>query len=225
MNSLICPEIFNGDVKGFFTQKSFGADREKISSVMSISKEAIYLPVQKHTDKVFILDSAIAPVIVDAVVTVKQGILIGVQVADCVPILLCDRRKMVISAVHAGWRGTAARIIRKTIRAMAEQFGSLPGDIVMACGPSIRVCCYQVGTEVIDAVFSATGKGDYHTHNDDGSFIDLSAANRCQAISAGVPAENIWISDECTFCNPREYHSFRYHKNHAGRQAGFIGIL
>lgn len=225
MNSLICPEIFSGDVMGFFTQKSFGADREKISRIMSINKEAIYLPVQKHTDKVFILDSGIDPVIADAVVTVKRGILIGVQVADCVPILLCDRRKMVISAVHAGWRGTAARIIRKTIRAMAEHFGSIPGDIVMACGPSIRGCCYHVGTEVIDAVCSATGKGDYHTQNDDGSFIDLSTANRYQAIAAGVPAENIWIADDCTFCNPRKYHSFRYHKNHVGRQAGFIGIF
>jgi polyphenol oxidase len=225
MNSLICPEIFNGDVKGFFTQKSFGADREKISSVMSISKGAIYLPVQKHTDNVFILDSGTDPVIADAVVTVKRGILIGVQVADCVPILLCDRRKMVISAVHAGWRGTAARIIRKTIRAMAEHFGSIPGDIVMACGPSIRGCCYHVGTEVIDAVCSATGKGDYLAHNDKGSFMDLAIANTYQAISSGVPAENIWVSDDCTFCNPRKYHSFRYHKNHAGRQAGFIGIF
>jgi len=192
---------------------------------MSISKEAIYLPVQKHTDTVFILDSGTDPVIADAVVTVKRGILIGVQVADCVPILLCDRRKMVVSAVHAGWKGTAARIIRKTIGVMAERFGSIPGDIVMACGPSIRGCCYQVGNEVIDAVCSATEKGDYHAQNDDGSFIDLSAANRYQAISSGVPAENIWIADDCTFCNPRKYHSFRYHKNHAGRQAGFIGIF
>ena len=191
---------------------------------MSISKEAIYLPVQKHTDRVFILESGTDPVIADAVVTVERGILIGVQVADCVPILLCDPRKMVISAVHAGWRGTAARIIRKTISAMAEHFGSSPGDIVMACGPSIRGCCYQVGTEVIDAVVNATGKGDYHAHNN-GAFIDLSIANRYQAISAGVPAENIWISDDCTFCNPLKYHSFRYHKNHAGRQAGFIGIF
>jgi len=225
MNSLICPEIFNGDVKGFFTQKSYGADIGKISSFLSISKEAIYLPVQKHTDNVFILDSGTDPVIADAVVTVKRGILIGVQVADCVPILLCDKKKMVVSAVHAGWRGTAAQIIRKTIRAMTEHFGSIPKDIVMACGPSIRGCCYQVGNELIDAVCSATGKGDYHAHNDDVSFIDLSAANRCQAISAGVPTENIWIAEDCTFCNPRQYHSFRYHKNHAGRQAGFIGIF
>ena len=225
MNRMICPDIFERRITVFFTQKSFGADREKISSLMSINKEAIYLPVQKHTDTVFILDSGTDPVIADAVVTVQRGILIGVQVADCVPILLCDRRKMVISAVHAGWRGTAARIIRKTIRAMAEHFGSIPEDIVMACGPSIRGCCYHVGTEVIDAVCDATGKGDYHTQNEGGSFIDLSSANRHQAISAGVPAENIWVSDDCTFCNPGKYHSFRYHKNHAGRQAGFIGIF
>jgi hypothetical protein len=225
MNRLICPNIFERGITAFFTQKSFGADIEKISGVMSISREAVYLPVQKHTDAVFILESETDRAIADAVVTGKKGVLIGVQVADCVPILLCDRRKKIVSAVHAGWRGTAAKILMKTIGAMAKNFGSCAEDIVMACGPSIRGCCYQVGDEVVAAVCSTTGKGEYHVRRDGASFVDLSAANRCQAISAGVPVDNIWISDDCTFCNPGTYHSFRYHQNHAGRQAGFIGIF
>lgn len=225
MNHLIRPEIFDSQITAFFTQKTLGADTEKISTVISVSKEAFYLPVQKHTDNVFILDSDGAPAIADAVVTMKKGIFIGVQVADCVPILICDHRKMVIAAVHAGWRGTAARIISKTISTMVEGFGSVPKDIVIACGPSIRGCCYNVGTEVCGAIYNATGEGTYLSHNNGSYCIDLGIANMYQALSAGVPKENIWISDDCTFCNPRKYHSFRYHKNHAGRQAGFIGIF
>jgi polyphenol oxidase len=225
MNSLICPEIFNAKVTAFFTHKSLGADTEKISALLSVSKKSFYLPVQKHTDNVVILNSESVPAIADAVVTAKKGLFIGIQVADCVPILICDHRKMVIAAVHAGWRGTAARIISKTIGTMVEHFGSVPEDIVIACGPSIRGCCYHVGPEVCDDICSATGEGTYHSHKNGTYCVDLCTANMYQALSAGIQKENIWISDDCTFCNPKKYHSFRYHKNHAGRQAGFIGIF
>jgi YfiH family protein len=202
-----------------------GADIEKISTFLSIHEEDVYLPVQQHTDTVLVLDSEMKPRIADSVVTRRKGILIGVQVADCIPILLSDRKKSVIGAVHAGWRGTALQIIIKTINAMAERFRSSPDDIVVALGPSIRGNCYQVGGEVKDAVLSATGDGGYHVRKNGKYFIDLPSANILQAMSAGIPEENIWCSPECTHCNPLDFHSFRYHKNHSGRQGGFIGIF
>jgi polyphenol oxidase len=225
MDQIICPDIFNGHAKAFFTVKSLGADIDRISSVMSIKKDRIFLPLQKHTDKVLVLDAEKGSGECDAVVTRKTGILIGVRVADCVPVLLCDKRRSTVGVVHAGWRGTAAQIIKKTIYVMAEKFGSCHEDILIALGPSIKRDCYGVGAEVEEAVRKATGEGDYWVRSCGQSYVDLPSANAQQALSTGVPPENIWISGECTYCNPEKYHSYRYHKDYNGGQGGFIGIF
>ncbi len=226
MDKFILPEIFSNGVKAFFTRKSPGTDIKKISSILSIKKEDIYFPIQRHTDKVLVVESDLEPKIADAVVTKREGILIAVQVADCVPVLLFDRGKFVIGAVHAGWRGTAAQILKKTIKSMVEHFGSLPEDIAVALGPSIRWNCYRVDSEVKNAICTATGDGrNYVEKNDDGYCVDLSSANVLQALSMGVPEENIWSSHDCTYCSPDEYYSYRYAKGITGSQGGFIGIL
>ncbi len=100
MDRLIYPEIFNNSVKAFFTKKSLGAEIGKISQHLSIQKENVYLPIQKHTDKVLVLNPCLVPEIADAVVTQRKGIIIGIQVADCVPILLFDRRRYVILVLY-----------------------------------------------------------------------------------------------------------------------------
>jgi len=226
MEELICPDIFHGHIKAFFTTRVLGADIRKICSFLSIKKEDIFLPVQRHTSKVFVLKTDMEPAVADAVITNRKGILIGVQVADCVPILLYDRRKSVIGAVHAGWRGTADQIIKKTINKMGESFFSLPENITLALGPSIRWNCYVVDKEVKDTVCDATGDGTYFRKHSNGKYrIDLASANVQQALSTGVLKEHIWMSNDCTYCNPHAYYSYRYEKNSCGRQCGFIGIL
>lgn len=255
---IITPSVFNGfPVKAFFTTKTLdslesGVESEelkgKVSKLLNMSPENIYLPIQKHTDKVLIVDYDVEPKIADAVITNRKDILLGVQVADCVPILLYDMKKNVVGAVHAGWRGTAEKILKKTIKAMTERFYSISSDIMVAIGPAIRWCCYGVGREVIEAVVKATGYGDCHRFTDAGRryrirtvpspeledyiikeggkyCLDLPTANKYQALSLGVPLENIWMSDECTFCLPEKYYSYRYAKGATGRQCGFIGIV
>jgi polyphenol oxidase len=225
MDSLIYPDIFSNSVKAFFTKKTFGANIDNIRRLLSIKKAYIYLPIQKHTDKVKVLNSDLKPEIADAVITQRKGILIGVQVADCVPALLYDEKNIVVGAVHAGWRGTAAQIIKKTIRAMNEQYGSLTDDIIVALGPSIRGNCYEVDTEVKDAICKATGNGEYYIRKKRKYCVDLSSANMLQAMSAGVHEKNIWISNECTYCNPDTFYSYRHSKKYNGSQGGFIGIF
>src|SRR5208283_1269834 len=122
----------------------------------------IYMPIQKHTDKVMVLDHDRGPKIADSVVTKNRGIFIVVQAADCVPVLLFDKKQRVAGAVHAGWRGTAASIVKKTIEVMSQRFFTSPADIIMAIGPSIRRCCYEVGNEVIEAVTRAGGEVEYY---------------------------------------------------------------
>lgn len=224
METLIFPKIFGSRVKAFFTGKTPGADLLRISKIATINIKNVYLPIQKHTDKVLLLDS-FEPRIGDAVITDKKGVLIGVQGADCVPILLYDRRTHATGAVHAGWRGTAAEILKKTIEAMGDRFSSSPSDIIIAIGPGIRWCCYGVGHEVIDAVTKATGESDYFKITGEKYRLDLPAANRYQAISAGVLPEHIWLSDECTFCQNEKFYSYRFAKGPTGRQGGFIGIV
>src|SRR5207253_1237403 len=91
----------------------------------------------------------------DASVTSIHGALLGVQTADCVPILIADSQARCVAAIHAGWRGTAARIAELTIKRLTEKFGVPPRDLRAAIGPHIGVCCYEVGPDVVAAVGDA----------------------------------------------------------------------
>lgn len=222
---LIIPEIFGSRVIACFTGRKAGADPEALSKMPLFSNRKIYMPMQRHTDKVLRLDADLEPKIADAVITKRGDVIIGVKTADCVPILLYDTKAHAIGAVHAGWRGTAVRILKEAIRAMEESFCTSASSILVAIGPGIRVCCYNVGYEVIDAVEAATGKGDYWTKKGEQYFLDLSIANKQQAVASGIAPENVWMSEDCTFCLPEKYYSYRYAKGPTGRQGGFIGLL
>jgi len=226
MNNLIEPSGFSSpEIKAFFTTKILGDNAEKVKAVsnaINISKEKVYLPIQKHTGKVHILESDLQPVVADAVVTGDKQVLIGVLVADCVPVLLYDPVMKVIGAVHAGWRGTAQQILKNTILVMRERFDCIPQNVSIAIGPSIRQCSYEVGQEVKERVVRATGEGSYYHKEGEKHYIDIASANKIQALLMNVPEENIWQSSECTFCNPGKYHSYRYSGDCAGRQGGFI---
>ncbi|MEW6602917.1 MAG: peptidoglycan editing factor PgeF [Nitrospirota bacterium] len=229
MSAPIEPEnIAFPNVRAFFTTKNISKNNNDIKEVLAreycVSKDDIYLPVQKHTSNIHILESDRNPVIADAVVTNHKNILIGVLVADCVPILMFDRNKEVIGAVHAGWRGTSKKILMNALNAMCSRFNSVPADILLAIGPSIRGCSYEVGEDVISEVKGATGEGDYYRRMHGKYFIDLSTANRIQALNMGVSPLNIWQSEECTFCSPHKYYSYRYSGGGTGRQGGFIGM-
>lgn len=226
MKRLVVPDLigFHG-VTAFFTGKDPGVCTHEISRVYGIEKENIYLPVQKHTDKVLVLGPDREPVIADAVITKERGVLVGIKVADCVPVLIYERKKGVMGAVHAGWRGTAEGILKKTIKTAIDRFSCEGRNFVLAIGPSIRGCCYSVDHDVIKSVRHATGEGDYYRERGGKYCLDLAMANKYQAVSAGVPESNIWISGDCTYCNPDRYFSYRYARGAAGRQGAFIGRL
>ena len=220
--------MISSGTSAFFTTRSFGDNNETISGLIAkkfnISGDNIYLPLQKHTNNIHVLGSGREPVVADAVVTDRRSIYIGVVVADCVPLLLYDGKKGVIGAVHAGWRGTAQQILKNTINLMSRRFHALPEDILVAIGPSIRGCSYEVGEGVQSEVQRATGKGDYCRKTEGKYYLDLSSANKMQALSMGVREHNIWQSEDCTFCNPRKYYSYRYSGGSTGRQGAFIGM-
>lgn len=225
---IIIPENFlNQQVGAFFTGKGVNIEEDEIAKITGHNKR-LYMPIQKHTNEIVVLrDPSANRVVSDAVVTSITDVVIGVQVADCVPILLYSPGPKVIGAVHAGWRGSSSGILKNTIEAFYREFSVPAKDIIIAIGPSIKGCCYEVGEEVVEAVLNING--------DDGCFctkkinhkwhIDLGEVNRKQAMDMYVPADNIWVSKDCTYHMPERYHSYRRLKGLKGRQGAFIYIF
>jgi YfiH family protein len=163
----------------------------------------------------------------DALVSDAPDVALVVRAADCVPLLIGDRRTGVAAAVHAGWRGTAARVAIAAIDTLAREFGSRPGDLVVAIGPAIGPCCYQVGSDLVDA-FAAAGHERYLIDRwfvrprDQGLRLDVAGANRDQLILAGVAEDNIHVSGLCTAMHLDVLTSYRAEREKAGRIAGVI---
>ncbi len=229
MKSIIhTPNIRTTGIRAFFTTRHFSEHhisiREALYEEYGLADDSVYLPIQKHTNHIHVLESDMHPETADAVITDRTDVFIGVVVADCVPVLVYDQNRKIIAAVHAGWKGTAGGILEKTLLLMIERFNSLPVDILVAIGPSIKKCSYEVDARVKDAVKIRTGQGNYIDPKGDKYMLDLAEANRIQAFNAGVPDYNIWKSEDCTFCNPDTYYSYRYARETRGRQGAFIGM-
>jgi polyphenol oxidase len=204
--------------------------------------------LQFHSDAILQFEAApTEPSRGDAAVTKSAGLLLAVQTADCVPILLVDPKNRAVAAVHAGWRGTLARIVEKAIGRMQMQFGSQAADLQAAIGPAIGGCCYEVGTEVAAAFngqFANAGEffdelrtGDEpnplqwlnmmppgHQPPPKKVLLDLKKANRLQLEAAGVPAGNIFVSDLCTGCRRDLLFSYRKEGAQSGRMMAVVGI-
>jgi len=162
----------------------------------------------------------------DALVTDVEGLVLAVQVADCVPILMADPYTGAVGAVHAGWRGTAAGVARAAIDAMTREFGTAPQDLIVALGPSIGTCCYEVGAELIDAfgaAFDETHIARWFTRDAAGSLrLDVAMANIDQLQTAGVPRDQIYAASLCTQTHADIFDSFRADGVAVGRMAALI---
>ena len=170
----------------------------------------------------------------DALVSDSPDIAVAVRAADCVPILMADGVTGAVAAVHAGWRGTAVRVAVAALNAMEREFGTHPRNVIAAIGPSIGPCCYQVGSDLVDA-FAAAGHERYLIERwfsapppPRGSReraqlrLDVAAANRDQLVLAGVPESQIYDSRLCTAMHLDVLTSYRAEKENAGRIAGAI---
>ena len=179
-----------------------------------LSQEGMASLKQIHSARALAVEQAGCAGEGDALVTSSPGLLVSVRSADCYPILLADTKHRAVAAVHAGWRGTVAGVVVETVAKMRDQFGTSPADIVAAIGPGIGKCCYEVGAEV-GRLFGLEGAGR----------IDLTAANRCQLIDAGVDEPRIDVLGGCTRCDAARFYSFRRENEQAGRMISYIGVI
>lgn len=165
----------------------------------------------------------------DGLITAERGLLLGVQTADCTPVLIADTRTHAVGAFHAGWRGTVARIVEHGVAAMQREFGSQPEDMVAAIGPAIRPCCFAVGPDVrerFEAEF--TYAPELFLTVEGQLYADLHAANRRQLLASGLSPDQITVIAECSACartddGGRKYFSHRAEKGFTGRMMSVIG--
>jgi len=230
------------------TRKAVLENRRAFQSALGASHLRLVPLGQFHSSLVHFFAAAPSlPAKGDAALTGVAGLLLAVQTADCVPVLLVDPKKRVVAAVHAGWRGTLARIAEKTVGEMRKRLRSDPADLLAAIGPSIGSCCYEVGTELVtqfasqfaDAEdwFDELRTGDEpnplqwlnrmppgHQPPPKKVRLDLPRANRAQLLAAGVAGRNIFSSGLCTACHPDLFFSYRKEGQQSGRLMSVIGI-
>lgn len=166
---------------------------------------------------------------IDATITREKGIFLCATTADCVPILLFDKSAKVIAAIHAGWRGTAARIVEKTIRRMNREYGCDPKNVIAGIGPAIGMKNYEVGEEVI-AEFERNGfdlspeKVCSRPGNSGKAHINLQEINFRELTRLGVPESGIETSGFCTYENGDLFFSARRQSIHSGRMLTGIAL-
>ena len=162
----------------------------------------------------------------DAMVTTRQNLAICIKTADCVPVLIVDRAQKIIAAVHAGWKSTAAGISTKVIHLLYERYNSDPQNLLVAIGPSIGPCCFEVDEEAAELfrvqedcdLFMSPGEKQKKW------VVDLPEANRRQIINGGISEDNIDLSNLCTSCRQDLFFSHRGSGGITGRQLNFVMI-
>ncbi len=155
-------------------------------------------------------------------------VLLGVKTADCVPVLIGDARTGAAAAIHAGWRGTVARIIPRTLESMSKTYGTRPEDCIAAIGPAALACCYEVGAEVINAFQQELGDdaAKLFTPTLPGhARINLHQANADQLVACGLDRDNIHLAPFCTMHHNDLFFSYRREKLARGRVGRLMAVI
>lgn len=261
LSRVFCDDDAQGELNLGFTAPHGQAmdDRETVAQNRRLLAEAVSgdaaTPLvalrQIHSNLVVLADPGREqPMKADGLMTDEPGLLIGIQTADCIPILVADRKRHAVAAFHAGWRGTVKRIVESGIGRMRLAFGSRPEDLTAAIGPGIGPCCYAVGEEVLSSFESqfAYARELFHEvcdsdpirtrypmlfltqrapgHSDIGPslHLNLAEANRRQLLAAGLKPRAIQLIGGCTSCRPEMFFSHRAEEGRTGRMMGVIGV-
>lgn len=197
-------------------------NQEIVCSSLPQRPQELVIPFQTHGTKALVIDGTYLHATaeerhsmlqgIDALITREPGCCICISTADCIPILLYDRKNAVIAAVHAGWRGTVNYILGHTLDKMRARYGTEGKEVIACIGPGISLSAFEVGDEVYEAFRKNGFQMDYisewkpATHK---YHIDLWAANRLQLLDFGVPSAQVETANICTFTQYEEFFSAR----------------
>ena len=211
---------------------------DRISRALGIEKDRIVCVDQKHTSTVRVakgedagkgVTKPLSYSEVDGHITNVKGLALAIFFADCIPVFFVDPVNKAIGLAHSGWRGTVGRIGKVIVEKMAEEYRSRPADLICGIGPSVCRDCYEISEDVADEfrrefpghaeelLMEKGGSGSSRKYQ-----LDLWAANRIVLEEAGVPGENIQVTDICTCCNPDLLFSHRVHDQARGNNTGFL---
>ena len=234
---LVCDELAR-HAPHFFTTSDLELrtdDREwaAVAQLIDVPRQRLRLISQFHGADIAVVRRGDAaewtPSRADGIATNDSTVAVGVRVADCAPILIADTTQAAVAAVHAGWRGTLQGIAAEGVRALSEEFGSHPGNLVAAIGPCLGPCCGEMGPEV-PAMFRDAGHDQptlerwFHIAPSGRPYFDLWQANRDQLEAAGLDPAKIFGAGLCTRSHPDVFHSYRAKGAEAGRMLGVIRV-
>jgi YfiH family protein len=208
--------------------ETMSGDFERLAAVFDVAPADLMGVKQVHGRRVVVVrpgERLVESPEADALVSFEPSRPVFVRVADCVPILMADRRRRAVAAVHAGWRGTCAGIVGAAIERL-EEHGVAAADLVAALGPSVGPCCYQVDDRVRTAFLSMTpDAARWFAEDGPGHWrLDLWRATVDQLEAAGVPPEQIAASNQCTADGLDTWFSYRREGDATGRLAAAIQI-
>ncbi len=215
------------------TPENVRENYRRVAALFGVGEDDCAVTRQVHGNAVRIVTKADkhacltpVPYEADGIVTAERGLPIFCFTADCVPVLLADAEHGVVGAVHCGWRSSVGDILKNALEQMAS-LGARPESIRAAIGPAIGKCCFETDDDVPEAV-SAWLQGDtarlFVKRADGKTLVDLRGANARRLTQLGVPAAQIDVSEECTFCSHDKYWSHRYTKGQRGGQAAVISL-
>jgi polyphenol oxidase len=231
------------NIHGFLDTHSFSTSNKSEPDIdenlalfcqsMGIKSSGVIRCNQVHGDHILICEKAPDKIFsADAIITTKPGLYPSIRTADCVPILIIDRLKKVSAAIHAGWRGTVLRIIRKTLLTLRNKFKCDNRDMIVSLGPSIGKCCYEVDSAVLNPLFQnipwatefAFPCQDIFPSRNVKRKLDLAAINQFELIKFGISEKNIFRLNVCTCCNAGDLHSYRRDGDASGRSIAITGF-
>ncbi|OIP82696.1 MAG: hypothetical protein AUK44_07205 [Porphyromonadaceae bacterium CG2_30_38_12] len=203
---------------------------------LQIEAHQLIFPYQTHGDEIRCINlgfNMLSPKAqklylhgVDALITNLHAIYIGVTTADCVPILLYDTKNQAIAAIHAGWRGTCARLVQKVLTRMQTEFGTQPEHVVASIGVSISPSAYAVGAELIELFEKANfNTASIFKHRNNSLYLDLWEANKSILQENNIPASQIEIAGICSFTQHEDFFSARKLGLQSGRILSAIELL
>lgn len=234
----VCPELDNVVTHGFGTRySSMGMNRpieeiqrqkQEFCEALHLDSRTLFSMKQIHSDQVLVINEANIKTInpeADAVLTDSPNLSLAILTADCLPILIYEKEKRIVGAIHAGWKGTSMGILSKALTILETQLGGLAKDCMVLFGPSLRPCCFEIQKDVVK-IFQERllFRPEIIKRVDDKWLFDLLLANYFQAIEKGIPEKNIWALELCTFCQPGWFYSYRRDKEQLGRMISIISL-
>ena len=220
------------DYSGFFNNRNLTAviskkdknynikySRNDFIESFKINPKKIIFPQQTHSNNVKIISKEKTYSNTDGLISITENLGIGILVADCVPVFLFGKKSKHCGLVHSGWRGSANLITTNAVKILFA-LGNKPDDIKAVLGPSIGRCCFEVGSDVAQ-FFS---QKNLHSKNESKFKLNLKSEIFSEFISLGFANKNIYVDDQCTFCEREDFFSYRREGVESGRMVAIMKV-